>query len=267
MSFDGTQAVRAALRKRYEGKAWALLEEVRNSTGYSRVSRSADAIAMSLWPSRGLELHGVEIKSSRNDWLRELKEPEKAEPIARYCHRWWVAVADRELVRDGELPPAWGLMALEGKKLVTVVEAPLRAVEPVGLPFLAALLRAASESVVHLRRDYVPVGEVEDRIAAALAKDDATKRKEWERAAHAELDRLRWEQNWAKDFEAQTGINIRAQRWIWGPVGELWRVFEQYGPLNARASMKLRLEGERERLGQAREKIDELLALVLEEPT
>ena len=43
-----------------------------------------------VWPSRGLYLHGFEIKVHRNDWLRELKNPAKAEEIAGYCHFWWV---------------------------------------------------------------------------------------------------------------------------------------------------------------------------------
>ena len=46
---------------------------------------SGDAVIMSLWPSRGLELHGVEIKVSRADWKREAADPAKAEAIAAYC--------------------------------------------------------------------------------------------------------------------------------------------------------------------------------------
>jgi hypothetical protein len=52
---------------------------------------------MSLWPSRGIELHGIEIKVSRNDWLKELGDPAKADEIARFCDRWWVAAGDESI--------------------------------------------------------------------------------------------------------------------------------------------------------------------------
>ena len=47
-----------ALKTRYNSPEYCLLPQVRNSTGYSSKVRTADAIAMSLWPSRGLTLTG-----------------------------------------------------------------------------------------------------------------------------------------------------------------------------------------------------------------
>ena len=48
-------AVIAALRARHPSEAWAFLSHVRNGTGYARrTARTADALAFSLWPSRGL---------------------------------------------------------------------------------------------------------------------------------------------------------------------------------------------------------------------
>lgn len=140
----GTGQVEVALEHRYAGDAWALFFEVRNGTGYSRRTRSADALAMSLWPSRGLELHGHEIKASRSDWLSELKKPDKAEEICRFCDRWWVVVGDAEIVKDGELPPTWGLLVPQGKKLRVKVDAPKLEPEPVTRLFLASLMRSIS---------------------------------------------------------------------------------------------------------------------------
>ena len=77
------------LRKRYIAPEWALLFNVANGTG-ARQYRYADAIGMSLYPSRGLEIHGFEVKISKSDWKREAADPEKAETIAAYCDRWWV---------------------------------------------------------------------------------------------------------------------------------------------------------------------------------
>ena len=57
------------LRDRYPSAAYAFFEQVRNGTGYSRtVVRTADALAFSLWPSRGLTLDGFEIKAYRGDY-------------------------------------------------------------------------------------------------------------------------------------------------------------------------------------------------------
>lgn len=72
--------VMVALAHRYPAPGYALLPQVANGTGYA-ASRHCDAIALSLWPSRGIRLHGFEIKVARSDWLRELKDPAKAEAI------------------------------------------------------------------------------------------------------------------------------------------------------------------------------------------
>ena len=68
------------LTKRFPPGQYALLKEVRDAAGF-HARNSADGIAMNLWPSRGLELNGLEIKSGRGDWLKEYKNPQKAESI------------------------------------------------------------------------------------------------------------------------------------------------------------------------------------------
>ena len=132
-----------ALRQRYAPPAFAFLPQVANGTGGNR-SRTADALAMSLWPSRGLELHGFEIKVSRGDWLRELKEPAKADAVARFCDRWWIVVPTRDIVKPAELPRGWGLLATSGESLRAVVEAGIIECEPLTRQFLAAVLRVAA---------------------------------------------------------------------------------------------------------------------------
>lgn len=137
------------LRLRYGGGPqptgeWAFLTHVRSETGFSGPGRTADAIAMNLWPSRGLAVHGFEVKCSRRDWVREMKKPEKAEAIAAYCDRWWLVVSDADFVKPGELPDGWGLLALKGHRLVGHHEAPRQEAKPIDRRFLAALMRAAS---------------------------------------------------------------------------------------------------------------------------
>jgi hypothetical protein len=135
------------LRRRYtekagNGDAWAFIEKVRDDAGFN-AKRTADAIAMSLWPSRGLRLHGFEVKCSRNDWLRELKDPSKAESFMRYLDRWWLVAAEGSIVAPGELPETWGLLVAEGNRLVCKTEAPQLNPQPLPRGLLASLLRSA----------------------------------------------------------------------------------------------------------------------------
>jgi hypothetical protein len=134
------------IETRFRAPEWAVLPGVASSTG-AVTTRRCDAIAMSLWPSRGLELHGFEIKVSRADFLRELKNPEKAEQVAKYCDRWWLVTSDEHIVQAGELPPTWGLLVRHGRSLRLKVAAPQ--LQPVEMTrrFLAALLRVAATSM------------------------------------------------------------------------------------------------------------------------
>ena len=57
------------------------------------------------------------------------------------CDRWYIVAADRNMVKDDELPPTWGLMAPSGTALRVAVEAktPLSPV-PIDRPFLASIV-------------------------------------------------------------------------------------------------------------------------------
>lgn len=203
--------VMQALRLRYAPPAWALFEEVGNATGTMH-SRRADAIAMSLWPSRGLELHGFEVKISRSDWVRERDDPAKAEVIAKRCDRWWLVVGDEKLVHDGELPPSWGLLVLKGDKLVTKVDAPKLEAEPLTRGFLAAILRRAHEAIEHM----VPKAEIDQVVLERVNAE--TKRIE-ERLANRDIAavELKMLRERVAQFEAASGVKIDG--WDYENVG------------------------------------------------
>lgn len=134
--------VRAAISGQFgrDGGRYAVLFEVRNGTAW-RGNRSVDAVVMSLWPSLGMELWGMEIKTSRSDWLREHKSPAKASEVFDYFDRWWL-VAPAEIVRDGELPEPWGWFVPENGRLSRVREAAKNTnTKSVDRHFLGALLR------------------------------------------------------------------------------------------------------------------------------
>ena len=100
VKIEKTKELMNALRNKYDdnGNAFAFMEQVGNATGWE-CNRHADAIVVSLWKSRGLEIMGFETKVSRSDWLKELKQPEKADEISKYCHRWYLVVGDESIVQ------------------------------------------------------------------------------------------------------------------------------------------------------------------------
>lgn len=132
-----------AMKARYDAPGWALFYEVGNGTGWHK-NRSADAVAMSLYPSRGLDLYGHEFKANRGDWLNELKNPDKAEEIASYCDYWYIVDTNSgNAVKEEEVPSAWGLIVWNGKTLRAVKKAEKLKPRPLDRSFLAGLLRAS----------------------------------------------------------------------------------------------------------------------------
>lgn len=148
VELESVAAVVDALRLRFPAPAWCLFTEVANGTG-AAARRRADAVAMSVWPSRGLELHGFEIKLQRNDVLREFKQPAKADEVARHLDRWWLVVGNAKIVAQSEVPPAWGLLvpakSRAGITLKIVKDAKHLKPKPVSREFLAALVRRVAE--------------------------------------------------------------------------------------------------------------------------
>jgi hypothetical protein len=158
-----TEKLLASLRKNWPTGRYAFISEFRGGTGWAREAR-ADAIAMDLWPSEGLELVGFELKTSRQDWLREVKNPDKSEPIKQFCDRWYLVVDDPSIVRRyEELPNDWGFILPEYSynydgRLKTEKEAPKLNPKPIDRLFLASLMRLAArdfEEVLIDGRKYI----------------------------------------------------------------------------------------------------------------
>ncbi len=221
------QDIVAALAKRHPAPTWAFLEQVRNSTGWAKVPRTADAIAMSCWPSRGLELHGFEVKVSRTDWKRELADPEKAEEIMAFCDRWWIVTPAKGIVQDGEIPTTWGHMVVDGRGATVKIAAPKLEAQPIDRLFLAAILRRVNECSI-------PVDRIEDKIKAARSegKDEASHGLRYSASEHASLiERVR-------KFEKASGLSIEHGWEKPETIGAAVRQVLEKGPLEIRKEME-----------------------------
>jgi hypothetical protein len=124
------------LRERYCLPHYALFFEVQDKIGLD-MKRRADAIAVCL--SDGSTIC-FEIKVSRGDWIRELKQPEKSACFAEQCNEFYI-VATSDVLHLEEIPEGYGwidpLMSRKQKKAVR------RDVE-VSNDLMAVLLRSAA---------------------------------------------------------------------------------------------------------------------------
>lgn len=247
--------IRAAMAKRWCDPQWAIMWEVNEGTG-SQTGRSADAVMMSLWPSRGLELHGVEIKVSRSDWKREAADPTKAEAVAKFCDRWWIHTAPGVVDDLSDLPPAWGLREWNGASWTTIREAEKTQAAPITRRFLAAMLRRADGAMQAFMRDAMreareaQIAE-EERLRAGIRGqiEEGVKRRTAELSQAAEA---------VAAFEAAFGQGITG-RWDCHPEawGNAAKALAEVGQKNGYAPLA-------ERLRKAAAEIDALEQLARE---
>jgi hypothetical protein len=192
------------LSKKYAAPMYAFMPQLRNGTGYRSTVRTADAIAFSLWPSRGLYLHGFEIKVNRGDWLNEMRNPAKAEEHAQFCQYWSLVIAEG-IADPMEVPLGWGLIvASKDGELTEVRKAPSREPAPLSTAFIAAMFRNVNESIAFLKPSYVHVEDIEARITEEAERLIA-KRRDVNESAALQLKDL---QETVREFEKASGVTL-----------------------------------------------------------
>jgi len=144
---------------------WVRAEHVRNTQrlGYQLTS-IADFIAIDKYGTTQA-MHGHEVKVSRSDWLTELRNPDKAERVKRYCDYWYLVIPDAAMVKPGELPDDWGLIVKAGSRLRIKVKAPRLEPVPTPLDFIAGLTAAVQRTAFRepLRRNARTIGVWNER--------------------------------------------------------------------------------------------------------
>jgi hypothetical protein len=200
------------LRKRHaakngNGPEWAYLEKVRDAPGFD-AKRTADAMALNLWASRGCELHGYEVKVSRADWRRELADPAKADGWCTVVDRWWI-VAPRGVVPRDELPSTWGLLETSARGLTVTVQAPL--LREVRLPlerrFLVPILRAAGAGL-SFTPDEAALKEAREEGREAGRKAAEESGGQWKRLYEQAVEDARRSRQAVTELEKALGVSV-----------------------------------------------------------
>lgn len=194
------------------GEEQVLITEARRAAGFTGNSNRCDLLAIGTWESRGLQLVGHEIKVSRADWAKELKQPDKAEWIWRHCHQWYLAVPSphSKIVHAGELPAAWGLLEIDPAGRVKVIDrAPVnRDPVPVGWPMVVGWLAQLDRGT---KRD------ITKQLAVARAEGEKFGRHcaESERSGSRAVEEAREVLAAARAFKEATGIDMRGLHSQW----------------------------------------------------
>lgn len=232
------------LKKRFPAPAFCLLPQVRNGTGFARkTTRTADALAISCYPSRGLFAVGIEIKVSLSDWRKELGDADKSQSIQRFCRQWYVA-APKGVVPLSEVPPNWGLLEVTQARITEPKKAPVLEFDQPDWLFAASVIRSATQAMVPRHEHNAAVRQARDQ-----SKDDIAELIRLKRVAD-DYDVL-FEA--VAKFEAASGVKI--DRWSGESCGEQFKAFQELGLKGCRNRLAL-LKQEAERIVQICERVN-----------
>ncbi len=204
------------LSQRYAPPGWAFFPEFRSATGAGN-ERYADAIAVSLFPSRGLEIYGFEVKVSRSDLKSEIDDPKKADAIGKFCSCWYLVISDETITKGLEIPKNWGILkprgdALHLAKTAVRVEKPAQPT----IQLVASLARRVADE------HFVPKKDVDKRIQDAVQTQRARDLKYQQDTETYTVKHLREENERLlariKTFEEASGVKL--DHWNNKDIGE-----------------------------------------------
>jgi hypothetical protein len=142
------RAITELLRYRYPAeKGWAFYAQLRAGAGWDR--RAIDAFVVGTWESQAGRSIAIEVKISRGDFMRELREPRKRAPWEKLAGECYFATP-AGLVKPDELPEGWGLLELRGSKMVQKKAAQQRKPEPWPMSFIGMMLRRTCDAPAEL---------------------------------------------------------------------------------------------------------------------
>lgn len=191
------------LRKKYPAEECVLMAEVSDTVGGR--NRSLDYMVVNMWPSRGNAVIGFEVKSFRNDWIREMKNPAKQEKHFQYCDYFYLIITDEKVAKLDEIPETWGLMTVRSGCLHTLKQAPKLNPLPLTKQFVCAMLRRAAE-----KEDFIHVSQIEERVKQEAESSRGREAREYTELKKTHQDLLEA----VRKFEDTAGIKIW-DKWSW----------------------------------------------------
>lgn len=215
------QALIERIRLRHPAPAWAVFDHVRNQTGFRKRVRTADALALSLWPSNGMDLHGFEVKCSKSDLKKEFDDPTKSAEFSENCDYWWLVVSEEKLVEGFAIPEKWGVLCPHGKSLKAIKPAPKLESKPLSREFICGIARRFSEMVESRLKCMVQQFDVDEQIRSGVESQVQYIKRDAEQR-FTELN------NAVSEFEKASGVSIRS-RWTCGDIGKTVRVIQRHG--------------------------------------
>lgn len=103
--------------------------------------RRLDLIALDTWGSTGYALDGYEVKTSRSDLQRELRDPSKAAAFTAHLDTFSLVVAAGVSLDRLEIPPAWGILVCSDGGTLRYRRKPARLSDPATYGASAPLTR------------------------------------------------------------------------------------------------------------------------------
>lgn len=246
-----TPALELLLREKYQRDRYALFFNVPDAVSLD-ARRRIDAVAVGIWRSVGRDISGFELKVSRSDWLREVKQVDKADPFIKVCDFFWLVTADEKIAKLNEIPACWGWMSATKHGLR--VQRPATRLpgsgDTVPVNFMLGILRLLQDNLVNS-------ADVQTHIASRLSdmkERQATEIAHATRRIQSALDNKCLE---IEAFEKASGIKFSS--YDMGAIGDVVKQIRgmSYGGDGLRAvpnllsQQELALEGLLKRVRQA----------------
>jgi len=148
--------IKEIICQQYNTDEWVVLKEVRTNTGYKSkytdgypfTEKYIDIMVLNCWPSKGYLKIAFEIKLTKNDFINELKKPEKRWLAMMYSNEFYFVVP-KEVLDWRDIPWGCGLIEVirnqcDGEwQLKVTKKAPLKDASPLPEGFIMSMLRNA----------------------------------------------------------------------------------------------------------------------------
>ena len=142
-----TEQIEAALADRYKGRGWANFFQFRPMTSFEATYNAIDLLAVGLWRKHD-KIIAHEIKISRSDFLKDLKQFKSKHGIALKISHEFYYVCPWGLIPKDEIPEVAGLMYADKNCMLKIIKpAILRELDAIPFHFFQGFAREFGNKV------------------------------------------------------------------------------------------------------------------------